>query len=176
MGILTRILGKGRSDVADARGLYKSLMSQSRKPEFYGAGKVPDTYDGRVDFLTFHLAFVMKVLRASGPNGVRLSQSLYDVMVDDFDLALREEGLTDTGVKRRIKPIVKLFFSRLKAYSECEGVEGLQDALKAHSLSDADVHFLANLSTYGRRFEENLESKSFGELAKAEFSYPELGK
>ena len=48
----------------------------------------------------------------------RLSQALYDVMIADFDVALREEGLSDTGVARRIKPLAKMFFSRAKAYAD----------------------------------------------------------
>ena len=68
--------------------MYSLLMKQSRKKMFYGTGKVRDNYDGRIDILTLHMAIVLRALRGHDINGKLLSQALFDVMRDDFEIAM----------------------------------------------------------------------------------------
>ena len=116
MGLFSKLFGRNRADMKDAALIYQKSMSQSRQPMFYAAGLFMDNYDGRIDCLTFHLTIIMKRLREFGENGTILSQSIFDTLRDDFEVALREEGLSDKGVAKRIKPMVQLFYDRLKAY------------------------------------------------------------
>jgi len=175
MGFLQRIFGTSSAARNDAQGIYDLLMSQSRKPVFFGAGKVPDSYDGRLDFLSLHLSVYMRALQTHGENGQRLSQALYDVFVDDLDVALREEGLTDSGVKRRIKPMVGMFYERLKAYSEAlEDEDGLAQALTTSSLAEADGTFIQAISVYARALFTGLEGKNLRELAERQVEFPDF--
>lgn len=116
-------LFKRRSEDLSAAELYTACLKQSRRAEFYapqsdGYLGVPDDYDGRVSWLTVHLTLVMHRLRDFGDAGLTLNQALYDIMVEDFNIALREEGLADTGIARRIKPMVALFLTLTKDYTE----------------------------------------------------------
>ena len=178
MGILSRIFGKDRPEFKDAERVYAACLKKSRTPEFYGEGKMPDTYEGRVDCLTLHMAPVMKRLNMIDENGKKLSQTIFDAMVDDFDIALRGEGLTDTGVSRRIKPIVAHFYARLKAYNESFGSDNpaaeLENALRAGQLSDANKDFVSSLSTYIMSLENTLSEKNVGDIAQVNFEFPEL--
>jgi len=112
MGIFSKLLGRKDPAIEDASRIYSKLMSQSRHPDFYGEGKAPDNYDGRIDVLTLHISAVLETLMKHGQQGERLSQAIFDVMRDDFEVAMREEGLSDTGIKRRIKPMMQLFYTR----------------------------------------------------------------
>ena len=116
MGILSQIFGKPDALQIDAQRLYRSLMQQSRRAIFYGKGRIVDNYDGRIDVLTLHMACVLKALYASGPQGARLAQALFDEMKDDFEVALRELGIADTGVAKRMKPMISYFYARVKIY------------------------------------------------------------
>lgn len=178
MGILARIFGKERPEFKDAERVYAACLKMSRTPEFYGEGKMPDTYEGRVDCLTLHMAPIMRRLNVTDENGKKLSQAIFDAMVDDFDIALRGEGLTDTGVSRRIKPIVAHFYSRLKVYNESFGNDNptaeLENALRAGELSEADTDYISRLTTYIMELEKTLGDKNVGDIARMNFEFPEL--
>lgn len=173
VGFISRLLGKRDTALDDAKIIYSKLMVQSRNPDFYGEGKVPDNYDGRIDLLTLHISAVLQALRKYGEQGELLSQAIYDVMRDDFEIAMREEGLSDTGIKRRIKPMMQLFFTRIKSY-----VEGLQSQsdivaiLKEGLLENGKDDFQIFLAGYLSDFSNILTSKSLGELAIGDFVFP----
>ncbi len=175
MGLFQKIFKKTDLASIDSENLYRSLMKQSRLPVFFGEGKVPDSYDGRIEFLTLHMSIVMAALIKHEEQGKRLSQALFDVMVDDFDTALREEGLTDSGVKRRIKPMIALFYTRLKDYSEnFSAAESLKSALTRGAIGKAETLFVIDLATYSVSFADSLEKTDLGSIAKTKFSYPEF--
>ncbi len=173
VGFISRLMGKKDTALEDAKTIYAKLMVQSRNPDFFGEGKVPDNYDGRIDLLTLHISAVLQALRKYGEQGELLSQALYDVMRDDFEIAMREEGLSDTGIKRRIKPMMQLFFTRVKSY-----VEGLQSQsnivtiLKEGVLKEGKDEFQIFLAAYLSDFSDILASKSLGELALGNFVFP----
>lgn len=122
---------KVRPEQEHARALYNWAMSSSRNSDFYGPDKVQDNYDGRIRFLFLHLGLILHHLRRFGADGEVLSQEIYNCMVSDFDIALREQGVADTGVQRRIKPMVRLFYGHMKIYHDA--AEQGKDALKAVS-------------------------------------------
>lgn len=176
MGLLSKLLGRNRADMKDAARIYETVMKQSRRVEFFGAGKFPDNYDGRIDILTFNLSLIMKRLRDFGENGHILSQSIFDTLRDDFEVALREEGLSDKGVAKRIKPMIQLFYDRLKAYDAAITDMGLSKIIATKLSLDSETEFSRGLEQYGHEFFANLQGLSLGEIAKANFTFPELEK
>ena len=178
-GILTRIFARRDVAIDDAERIYRKLMTQARRAGFYGQSKVPDSYDGRIDLLTLHIAVILKALRKYEKQGERLSQAVYDVMRDDFEVALREEGMSDTGVKRRIKPIMGLFFTRIKSYVEAlqaaDPSAAMQQALAEGLLAAGEGGFAPQLSDYAIAFSKNVTPLSLGQIALADFTFPKLG-
>lgn len=163
----------------DAERLYRKTMAQSRLKGFYSEGLSSDDYDGRMEVLCLHLSLTLYTLRRFGDNGARLSQALYDVMIKDFDTALREEGLSDAGVKRRMKPLVGLFFQRAKDYADAlEGSDNalktlettvLQAMVKAENIGKGNTNLLG---AYVMQLYEVLASTSLGDIAQGKFDYP----
>lgn len=176
MGVLDLIFGRDRRALNDASNLYGKLLAQSRNPGFFGEGRLPDNYDGRVESLTMHLAPVMHRLKALGEQGQRLSQAVYDIMVDDFDVALREEGLTDTGVKKRIKPLVNLFYTRLMTYDAAinavDRKGAFAEALNAGPFDGLSEGFQAQVDDYLGQLTNELNVKELAELARVDFEFP----
>ena len=172
--LFSKLFGRKDAALDDAGLIYKSLMIQARQTGFYGAGRVADTYDGRIDLLTLHIAPVMHRLQSLGPQGKRLSQGIYDVMRDDFEVALREEGMSDTGVKKRIKPIMNLFFTQVKAYAEqLDKGASLTSSFKPSLVENSETKYAIALSEYISGFRSDLEAKSLGQIARAEFVFPQ---
>nr|WP_211113774.1 ubiquinol-cytochrome C chaperone family protein [Azospirillum picis] len=116
---MVRIAGGGRSRrVAAVSGLFATVVSRAREPGFYSAFGVPDTLDGRFEMVALHLFLVMRRLKGQGAGAAKLSQSLYEAMVDDFEKSLMEMGAGDSGVPRRVKTMARGMAGRIRAYDE----------------------------------------------------------
>jgi len=186
MSFLSKFFGQRDAVKIDSQRIYRTLMTQSRKAEFYGAGRVSDNYDGRIDVLTLHIACVLMALNSFGEQGERLAQAVFDEMKDDFEVALREEGLSDTGVAKRIKPMISHFYARVKVYTQAlldggegsgAGQEGLAlafDTLAGQEDNPLDASFKSQLMTYTEQFSDTLMAKSLGQIALCGYDYPNL--
>lgn len=101
----------------EVAALYGAAAKQARQPEFYQAGGVPDTIDGRFDLLSLHIALIMLRLRGEkAADAARMRQHLFDFFGADLDRNLRELGVGDMGIARRIKVMGQGFYGRLAAY------------------------------------------------------------
>lgn len=173
MGLLQRIFGAKNSAESDARQIYSAIMKHSRNPELFGGGRLPDNYDGRIEALTLHLSVFISRLGELGEDGRLLSQSLFDVMVDDFNVALREEGLTDTGIKHRIKPMVGMFYKRLKGYSEnFSDIGAFDNHLTSGTTADSLPEFRTKLRNYILSLRDELAELEIEEITTLKFDFP----
>jgi len=114
---LATLLGRSRFD-GRAHDLYDTIVAGSRQPVFYERGGVPDTVDGRFDMIVLHAALVTARLRRAGEPGRELAQALFDLMFADMDRSLREMGVGDLRVGRRVKTMVRAFYGRAAAYEK----------------------------------------------------------
>ncbi len=132
--ILSRIFGRKKDDAA-AHQLYAILAEQARRPVFYRDGGVPDSLDGRFDMLALHLFLVLRRLssKLTSDGDDDLAQQLFDVMFGDMDRSLREMGVGDLTVGKRIRTMSEAFYGRVEAYEN-----GLQ-------ASDNDSRLMAAL-------------------------------
>ena len=118
-----------------ARRLYSVAVRQARVPTLYTEGGVADTLDGRFDLIVLHVVPLMRRLRRCGEPGRQLSQALFDVMFDDMDQSLREMGVGDLRVGKRVKQMARAFYGRAKAYDEAfDRAPGTQ---RRHAIAEA---------------------------------------
>jgi cytochrome b pre-mRNA-processing protein 3 len=115
--------------------LYRALVGQARQPAFYSTLGVPDTLEGRYDLLILQAYLLLRRLGqirdrdAEEARGV--SQATFDLMFADMDQNLRELGVTDTGIGKRVRRMAEAFYGRVSAYDKAQEVGGtaLADAL-----------------------------------------------
>ena len=102
-----------------AERIYQSVLAASRQPELYIEFDVPDNLDSRFDMLCLHISLVMLRLRLL-PDDIQkpLNQSLFDRFFADMDFTLREMGVGDLGVGKRVRKMSEAFMGRLTAYDE----------------------------------------------------------
>lgn len=101
---------------AEAARSYGTIAAQARLPLFYTAFGVPDSIDGRFEMLCVHAHALFFRLRGQGAKADELAQAVYDAMFADLDAALRELGVADLGVGRRIKVMTEALKGRIQAY------------------------------------------------------------
>ncbi|MBH68321.1 MAG: ubiquinol-cytochrome C chaperone [Rhodospirillaceae bacterium] len=95
---------------------YNVIVNQARKPMFYQDIGVADTLDGRFDLLGLHICVLFYRLKSEGEQANIFSQDLFDVMFTDMDRSLRELGVGDLSVGRRVKEMGRALLGRLEAY------------------------------------------------------------
>ncbi len=94
-------------------------MSQARHPDFYARLDVPDSLDGRFDSVALHAFLVLNRLkREENAAAAALAQNLVDAFVDDMDRSVRELGVGDMGVSRRVKQMAQALYGRAAVYEE----------------------------------------------------------
>jgi cytochrome b pre-mRNA-processing protein 3 len=110
-----------------AQELYITLAEQSRNPFFYRDCAVPDTLDGRFDMLALHVSLILRGGEHSSPPDFK--QLLLECLFDDMDRSLREMGVGDMGVGRRVRAMSEAVFGRIAAYESAKDARGLREAL-----------------------------------------------
>ncbi|MYA42538.1 MAG: ubiquinol-cytochrome C chaperone, partial [Gemmatimonadetes bacterium] len=88
---------------AAARTLYARIVEAARHHHFYRVRGVPDTLDGRFELVALHTVLVCRRLAAEGADGAGPGQYLFDIMIEDLDVNLRELGVNDPSLGRRVK-------------------------------------------------------------------------
>ena len=119
--ILDRLRPKARPARAVARALYEGAVRQARSTALYGPTGMADTPEGRFEGLTLHVLLLARRLRhAEGA----LSQIVFDNYISDLDGALREMGVGDLAVGKRMRRLGQAFYGRAKAFDDAlsEGV------------------------------------------------------
>jgi cytochrome b pre-mRNA-processing protein 3 len=120
--------------------IYGMIVTQAREPLFYRDLGVPDTVDGRFDMLVLHLWMVLRRLHTV-EGGVALRQALFDRFCADMDANLREMGVGDLAVPKRMQAFGEAFYGRTAAYdlALAEGREPLAQALCKNILNGEQI-------------------------------------
>lgn len=133
------LFGRKRDTRAVER-LYEGVAAASRAPFLYTHFEVPDTLEGRFDSLTLHAMLVMRRLRALPAPADAVSQDLVDILFREVDRGLREIGIGDLSIPKKMKLFAKTFYGRAKLFDEAldnGGDAPLADALARNVGADA---------------------------------------
>lgn len=109
--------------------LHDAIVRSSRVESFYTQHQVPDTVDGRYGLLVVHAFLVLRRLRGEAD---ALAQQVFDSIFAQFDLNLRELGVGDLGVGKRVRAMAEAMYGSLSAYEtglKSDGDEALYRAL-----------------------------------------------
>jgi cytochrome b pre-mRNA-processing protein 3 len=96
--------------------LYAAAVATAREPYCYTVHGVPDTLDGRFELISLHAFLLIHRLRYLPDPGPALAQAVFDAMFSDMDKALREMGVGDLSVGRRVRAMWEAFHGRAHAY------------------------------------------------------------
>lgn len=112
------MLGLFRRKMHERTGfaLYNAAVAAARAPWLYTGLGVPDTLDGRFDLVGAHVFLIIDRLRAVAEPGPAVAQAVFDAMFSDMDFNLREMGVGDMTVGKRVKQMWEAFHGRATAY------------------------------------------------------------
>jgi cytochrome b pre-mRNA-processing protein 3 len=164
-----------------AHDLYVAAVNQAREPHFYRDLEVEDSLDGRFDLIIVHVFLVinrLKQLYGDNKEAEELSQVMFDIMFGDMDRSLREMGVGDLSVGKKVKAMAKAFFGRVEAYDRglAEGGGALEQALlrNLYRGREPKPENLTAMADYMRRQYGHLQSIPGPDLFAGHLSFAEL--
>jgi cytochrome b pre-mRNA-processing protein 3 len=171
-------------------GLYGAIVAQARLTTFYTRYGVSDSVDGRFELIVLHLVLVLRRLggeQTDGPRqgspkqgspraAARIGQQLFDVFCRDLDDNLREMGVGDLAVPRKMQKFGEAFYGRQAAYGAALGAADDRELEKAlarniFGLAETDEN-AARLARYARAAVERLNGEAEDALLAGKVMFP----
>lgn len=124
--ILQRLFGRKANPIAP---VYDAIVASARQPRFYADMAVPDTLDGRFDMIVLHMFLILDRMKGEDE---KFRQNLTDYFYMDMDRSLREIGVGDLTVGKKVRKMAEAFYGRINAYQnaseqgEAQWVEALE--------------------------------------------------
>ena len=161
------------SQARTIHALYGAIVAQARSVAFYADYQVPDTVEGRFDLIVLHLVLLLNRLRAETARG--LGQELFDAFCRDLDANLREMGVGDLAVPKRMQAFAEAFYGRQAAYLaalDAADERVFEKALARNILPAGDDAGTALLARYARAAVTRLDAQDDSALIRGEVVFP----
>jgi cytochrome b pre-mRNA-processing protein 3 len=168
-----RLFRDRNANRAITEALYASIVAAARQEALYSDWQVPDTPLGRFEMVSLHMFLFQHRMRMEQGASRDIAQMLIDDFFQDVDHSLRELGVGDLGVPKRMKKLARMYYGRTAAYSDAlerDDTEALAAALTRNVRPDAaswpEAAQLAEYVAGANRAlaEQNAESISGGSI------------
>lgn len=160
MSLLSRIFGKRADDRENVRPLWHRVVEIAREKPWYADCGVADTVPGRFDAITLVLALVMLRMERS-PALIAPSAKLTELFVDDMDGQLRQAGVGDLVVGKKMGKLMGALGGRLEALRTALplGTEALQPMVERNMTLNEGAD-LAGLAARVKALADQLDAVS----------------
>jgi cytochrome b pre-mRNA-processing protein 3 len=159
---------------------YAVLTSAARVPFFYADMDVPDTVMGRFEMLCAVMILFFRRTAGSDTSGRQLAQEIVDAFFQDIDHSIRELGVGDQGVPKRMKKLAGMFYGRLETYGaaiDAGDTAALAEALKRNIYPQQDAApGMLPLAEWMMGAEQALKQVPDEAIARGEVALPAPGK
>lgn len=174
--MILRFLRRGATRERLVQALRGRIDTAARAPRLYEQCGVPDTVEGRFETICLHVILVLRRLRHLPPPAEDVAQDLIDALFAHLDAALREIGIGDMGVPKRMKKLAGVFYARAVHYDAAidAGDATALAAVLARNVFDTDAADTARcLAHYVFASEEALSKATLDELLTSGPRFPE---
>ncbi len=158
------LFNKRAARPTDDRGeaVYAAIVAAARRPELYRDGGAPDTLPGRFELIVLHATLALRRLRRETTAGADdLGQATFDAMIRALDANLREIGVGDLSVPKRMKAMAQSFYDGARAYDgalDAGDEEMLAKALDKNVFGGSSSGGALRLARYAVRADAHLAS------------------
>ena len=172
-------LFKPRPARAAGGALFKALSAQARQPVFYERLGVADTVEGRFELYVLHLVLVLHRLKGQGPQAAETSQAVFDTFLRNLDEGLRDMGVGDLSVGKKMRKLGEAVYGRIKGYdrafAETDPVAALGALIARTVYQDRpDAPSAAALAGYASAAVAGLAAQPLEAVLQARLTWPEV--
>jgi cytochrome b pre-mRNA-processing protein 3 len=153
-----------------AQALYGAIVASARQPKFFAQWEVPDTVDGRFDMIVLHMFLILQRLKTDAP---AMCQNLTDHFFTDMDRSLREMGVGDLSVGKKVRKMAEAYHGRLNAYAAGveQGEQILIEALQRNVYGGEKNAHAKNLARWVSDARLNLATQSTADILAAKVMF-----
>jgi len=165
---------KERPGVTAGKRLYAAAVEQARSPQFYARLGVPDTVMGRFELYTLHTVLLVLRLKGRGSQAAEVAQALFDAYLEGLDIALREMGVGDLSVGKKMKKLGRAFYGRVGSWEAAlaEQSEAARALVVRTVYEGADDPNAGALAAYARDVTKTLADLDDAGLLSGETRWP----
>jgi cytochrome b pre-mRNA-processing protein 3 len=161
------------TNAADA--LYSACVAHGRSPAFYRHHGVADTLEGRFDMIVLPVFATVYRLQSEGPAGEQLGQAVLETFFRSLDDDLRELGVGDLTVPRKVHKAASAFYGRSKAYAGgLAGAEDLPAAINRNVFDDQNAAAATVLAAHLTVMVAALQRQPAERLLAGEVQFPPM--
>ncbi len=129
--MLNKRMRSQRAHKATANDLYGVIVAHARRRAFYADDGVPDSVAGRFEMVVLHMVVFLERLEGGSDDERRLGQLVFEIFCDDMSATLREFGVNDAVMGKRMKKVAQSYFGRSRAYREAFAADRPVDLVAA---------------------------------------------
>lgn len=165
------------ADRSKATDLYGAVVAAARREHFYRECGIPDTPEGRFELILLHLGLLTDRLTALGEDGQKLARVMLETFVRDMDDNMREMGVSDLGVPRKVIRAAAALYERTLALREgLDAKDGLVlEQTLLRMVPEAGTTGARLLASYFRQARAALALRSAAELLSGRVTFPDPG-
>lgn len=168
-------LFKPRPSKAAGEALYESAVAQARNPAFYADLGVADTLEGRFELYTLHVVLLVRRLKGQGAQAQETQQALFDAYLQSLDIALREMGVGDLSVGKKMKKLGQAFYGRVKSWDKAlDADEDLRDLVSRTIYEGVDNADASPIAGYVVRATSGLKDQPLEDLLAGKAQWPQV--
>ncbi len=152
--------------------LYQFVAAAALRADLFVELNIPDTLEGRFEALALHMSIIVRHMQKWPPPSGELALDLTDHYFTQLDDVLRELGISDNKVPKKMKEMAGIYLSRAMSYDEAleQRREGqLQALFKDYFGEDVDA---ARLSHYALTADDIMRDSHLSALLEKGISFP----
>lgn len=177
MLLLDTIFRRAKGPADAALKAYKIAVTNARSERFYRDFGVPDSVDGRFEMIVLHVILIGHRLRGEGEGADLFMRALIEALFDDMDRSLREMGVGDLSVGKKVKQMAAAFYGHASAYDDALAIDAadhaLPDALRRNvfGTSGVDEESLRRLAAAIRMCVGHLQALESADIVAGQLSF-----
>jgi len=147
--------------------LYELAVQQARDPRFYTQLGIADRIDARFELYTLHVLLLNMRLRDEGERGAEAGQQMFDIYVSQLDHTLRELGVGDISVGKKMRKLGESLYGRMTAWEaalKAEDEAALKASVARNVYESDDAAVGGALAAYAISSRRNLAAQPFEDV------------
>jgi cytochrome b pre-mRNA-processing protein 3 len=164
-----------RPPVEAGRALYAAAAAQARQPQLYTDLGAPDTANGRFEVYSLHVILLLHRLKDRGPEAAEAAQALFDTYVSALDDALREQGVGDLSMSKKMRRLGEAFYGRVRSYDAALADRLELEPLLARTVYAGEGGPAPALAAYVDRCVESLAAQPDADILRGQAQWPRVG-
>ena len=179
--MILNLFKRKKTNAALVNAQYQVITRSARDPNFYQNFDVPDTVMGRFNMVSIFMTLYLRATNNSNEAIKQLAQEVVEEFFKDIEHSIRELGIGDAGVPKRMKKLGRMFYGRAENYGKALDNDDMNELAEAFlrniypQIADGELDKtpdMQSLAEHALSVDKELKHISHDDIIKARVSFP----